>query len=152
MAKTKKILKPVLDKSKSNQITKVNIIDEKPTISISFLDKNNFNLQHLFKCAKGDTKYLKDFESFLDKVRNYKSLKELKMLHCPHCKSADNTDKRSIEKASLLRKEHNVEVDSLIHLHCCRDGKGEFVIHGFEINNHFEIVWLDPKHEIHNKR
>ena len=44
---------------------------------------------------------------------------------------------------------YNIETSDMFHLHCDRDGKGKFVLHGFRINNCFEIVWIDPNHEFY---
>lgn len=121
---------------------------EPPIISITYLEKSKYDLEHLFKCNQGDKKYVKIFQDFLDKVKQYKSISELFRKHGSHI-NFKNLDSKSNEKAKKLRENYNLDVHELIHLHCCAGGTGEFVLHGFTISNRFEIVWIDPKHEIH---
>ena len=133
-----------------NKFVNAKAKEQKPTISISYLDKNKYNIKYLFKCSKGNNKCVEKFQDFLYKASSYNSISDLVANHKPH-DNLNNKDKLSNDKVTELRKKFNIDVDQLIHLHCCTNGNGPFVIHGFRITNHFEIVWLDPKHEIHNK-
>ena len=144
--------KPIVRaKPKSEKILDINpaiASEPKPVIGLTYLD-NSFNLTELFKVSRGNGRKIKEFESFLVKARQYKTLSELIDSHKPH-NGFKNGDEKSKKKMKEIRRIYNIETDDMFHLHCCRDGNGEFVIHGFRINNCFEIVWLDPEHKIHN--
>jgi hypothetical protein len=122
--------------------------ENKPIIGITFLDKNNYGLIDLYKVYRGDKSCLRQFNDFLEKARSYDTITELIDNHKPHDKFK-NEDEKSIQKLSQIQKEYNIEATDMCHLHCCRDGKGIFVLHGFILGNCFEIVWLDAKHDLH---
>lgn len=145
---SKKVLTKVT--TQDRKCVTVNPKANAPVISITYLEKNDYGLQHLYKCTRGDNRYVKQFESFLEKARQYNSITELLSNHGSHM-SSKNTDSKSLQKVNELCNKYNLEVQEFIHLHCCTGGTGEFVMHGFLITNRFEIVWLDPKHEIHKQ-
>lgn len=140
-----------IDKPKVNskivEIDKSKVRENRPIIGLTYLD-NSFNLSHLFKKNKGNGQPVKVFEKFLNKARNYSTLTELINAHKPH-NGYKSSDGKSRSKMAEIQRKHNVDTTDMCHLHCCRDGNGKFVIHGFRINNCFEIVWIDPEHEIH---
>lgn len=119
-------------------------------IGITYLDHKHYGLQHLFRVCRGNRQYLSDFEEFLYKAKQINNFDLLIKTFGSH-KKLCNEDKRSKDKVKNLQEEYNLEVDNLIHLHCKGGGSGEFVLHGFQIDNVFEIVWLDPTHDIHDE-
>ena len=123
--------------------------EKKPHIGITYLDKNHYGFQHFINCVKGDKRYLHDLESFIEKCRRYESLTALIESHQPHGKGKKNADAKSIRKLEQIKNDYNIEPAEMIHLHALTKGNGEFVLHGFTIQNIFEIVWLDCKHEVH---
>lgn len=117
-------------------------------IGITYLDISSYGLDDLFKICRGNRSYLKDLNDFIKSSREIDELGAFISKFISR-NGSNNKDDRSISKVAELNQQYNIEVDHLIHLHCKAGGKGEFVIHGFQIDNVFEIVWLDPKHEIH---
>lgn len=62
-----------------------------------------------------------------------------------------NTDKISKQIVKSLSDDFpTVDCDELIHIHCKKGGKGKFVLHGFVHDNIFEIVLIDPCHDLHS--
>lgn len=145
--------KPIIKVDREITPEKIYAIDQrsisegKPVVGITYLD-NSYNFTDLFKIARGNNRKIKEFEGFLEKARHYTTLTDLIDAHKPH-KGCKNEDDKSKQKMNDIQKKYNVETKDMFHLHCCRNGNGEFVIHGFRINNCFEIVWLDPEHKIH---
>jgi len=122
--------------------------ESRPIIGITFLDRNNFGLNELYRIYRGDKSCLDHLNDFLEKARQYKTISELISKHASHIKYK-NADERSKEKIRQIKKEYDVDAEEIVHLHCDRGGTGVFVLHGFFLGNCFEIVWLDAKHDLH---
>jgi hypothetical protein len=122
--------------------------ENRPIIGITFLDKNNYGLENLYKVYRGDKNCIYQLNDFLDKARRYTTITELIKNHAPHTKYK-NDDNKSTNKLLQIQNDYGIEATDFCHLHCCRDGKGIFVLHGFIISNCFEIVWLDAQHDVH---
>lgn len=133
-------------------VSEEKVKEKKPHVGITYLDKNKYGLSDFVKVVRGDKNYLTALEAFLEKCRQYESMTELVKNHQPHGKSAKNEDDVSETKINAIATLYNIETGEMYHLHILRDGKGEFVIHGFIIDNVFEIVWLDCKHEVHKSK
>ena len=123
--------------------------EKRPIIGITYLDRNNYGLEDLYKNYRGDRNCINQLNDFLEKARNYTTITELVINHASHNKFK-NKDGKSKKKLEQIRKEHNVETSDMCHMHCSRGGTGVFVLHGFFLNNCFEIVWLDAKHDLYN--
>jgi hypothetical protein len=121
---------------------------ERPVIGVTYLNKNTYGIKNLFDASKGKGEYIVELYSFLEEARNCESISDLIATYASHNK-IKNTDDKSMTMIDFLRKEYGVEADHFIHLHCKRGGKGTFVLHGFQYRNVFEIVFLDPKHQLH---
>ena len=137
-----------IDAPKITDVDKNKIIDTKPCVGITYLDKNRYGLKHLFKAVKDDSKTMNVLEEFLETVRGYNSRDELIANHCPKTKFK-NCDKESEPKIKAIRSRYNVDATDTVHLHCKRNGKGEFVLHGFWLKHIFEVVRFDCKHDVH---
>jgi hypothetical protein len=121
---------------------------ERPVIGVTYLSKNTYGIKNLFDASRGNGEYIVELCSFLEEARNCESISDLITTYASHNKMK-NTDDKSMTMIGLLKKEYGVEADHFIHLHCKRGGKGTFVLHGFQCRNVFEIVFLDPKHQLH---
>lgn len=120
-------------------------------IGITYLDETKYGFQHLFTAARGNKQYVQDLNDFISNARKLNDIGKFIEKFASH-KKAKNDDVLSSKKVQQLQNDYNLEVDHLIHLHCKAGGNGEFVIHGFQIDNAFEIVWLDPKHDVHENK
>ena len=141
----------ILDKTHKSRLESKEINsrgESRPIVGITFLDKNKYGLKDLYEAYRGDKNYVKQLNDFLEKARSYGTLTELIDNHTPKS-NMKNTDDESNKKMVQIQNEHCIETSDMCHLHCCRDGKGSFVLHGFFIGNCFEIVWLDAKHKVH---
>ncbi len=143
---------PISPNTKNNakrivDVSKDDIKDVKPCVGITYLDKNRFGLKDFFKAVKDDKQKRKDFEEFLEAVRGYKNRDEVIENHCPRV--LKNKDKDSQSKIKAIKNKYNIDATDMVHLHCKRQGKGEFVLHGFWLENIFEVVWLDCNHDLH---
>ena len=118
-------------------------------ISITYLDDSNYNFEHIVKVGTGNRELVKDLQRFISKAREYKSIDELIKNHKPHS-SLKNKDSSSKQKIKELRDKYNLEIDYMYHIHCKRNGNGQAVLHGFQIDNNFEIVWIDLEHNAHS--
>ena len=125
---------------------------QRPSISITFMDVDrDFGLKYLVekdKKHKGSRQILKEFDSFLRKARRYNSIEEFMHTFTPK-ERLNNADQKSKDKMNEIQKLYNIETADMVHIHCCGNGGGEMVLHGFVINNCFEVVWIDPDHEMH---
>lgn len=102
--------------SKITDVDKNKIIDTKPCVGITYLDKNRYGLKHLFKTVKDDSKTMNVLEEFLETVRGYNSRDELIANHCPKTKFK-NCDKESEPKIKAIRNRYNVDATDTVHLH-----------------------------------
>lgn len=102
--------------SKITDVDKNKIIDTKPCVGITYLDKNRCGLKHLFKTVKDDIKTMNVLEEFLETVRGYNSRDELIANHCPKTKFK-NCDKESEPKIKAIRNRYNVDATDTVHLH-----------------------------------
>lgn len=133
------------------QIDRGKIEQKSPVIGITYLqaDDNKYGLKAVFKKEKEQKgSAIKILNDFLVKAKQYETIDKLVSAHISH-KKAKNCDAKSISMMKKIQRDFNVETADMIHIHCKPGGKGEFVLHGFVIHNCFEIVWFDPKHEIH---
>lgn len=120
-----------------------------PVIGITYLQANNkeYGLKAIVnKEKKHSQSAIKPLHDFLVKARQYKTIEELITNHISHNRGK-NCDKESKQMIGEIRRQYNVAAEEMIHIHCLRGGKGEFVLHGFVIENRFEIVWFDPDHK-----
>jgi len=134
--------------------TNEKIYDEKKKltgirIGVTYLDRKKYGLQNLFNASRGNKQYIQDLNRFILRARQLNDIGEFIRIFASHIRTS-NDDDASKAKVQRLQEKYNLEVDHLIHLHCKGGGNGEFVIHGFQIDNVFEIVWFDPKHEVHS--
>lgn len=65
-------------------------------------------------------------------------------------KKQKNNDDYRKDIVNSLKKNYNVNATDLIHLNSKANGKGELVLHKFILENVFEIVLIDPWHQIHS--
>lgn len=139
----------LLNKDELQQRAKSN---EKPSVSITYLDyKGNYGIKNLHKChhmQRGQRDILKELGDFLVKARKFKNINDLVSNFASH-NGSKNKDDESIRKLRQIQKEHNIETSDMLHLHCCGGGNGQMVLHGFILGSCFEIVWIDPNHELH---
>lgn len=128
--------------------------EKRAVIGITYLNfaKNDYDMKALaetHKKQKGERNVFGELESFIGKVNEEKmSIEELIELFHSRYKLKSN-DKVSQEIVSLLR-EKGIDASDFVHLHCKANGKGKFVLHGFILDNVFEIVLFDPDHKLHN--
>lgn len=152
MAKNKIKISPQTKLSEGKSIISVEIPEDKrkPAISITYLDitTGNYSLKSFHKKCKNNTNLYKELADFIEKVKEYDNIQMLLDIHCPKNGLKTNED-RSRKKMNDIRKKYNVETSDMYHIHLKPNGKGAFVIHGFVLYNCFEVVWLDPEHEIH---
>ncbi len=127
----------------------------KPSISLTYMDVDKkYGLQYLcdaHKSHRGDRNILKELDDFLVKVRKYSSIEELVERHKPKDKMK-NKDKASLDRFKKIQKDYDIETSDMVHIHCCGGGSGQFVLHGFISRNCFEVVWIDPLHEVHKQK
>ena len=126
---------------------------KRPVIGITYLQVNNKNygLKALSDTAKSrsDRNVYSELDEFIKNSAKLPSIEAVVEMYHSHNK-LKNSDDYSRDIVKLLEKEYNVDATDLIHLHCKANGKGEFVLHGFILENVFEIVLIDPLHKIHS--
>ena len=157
MAKKKKADKlinvsiPKSNNGNNNKLYDIKHVNDyrSPCIGFTYLDVNTeFGLKGLFKQYKsqlGNRNLFKELDEFLLAARNYKNIEELITNHISHNKAKSN-DEKTRKKANSIKREYNIETCNIIHIHCKRGGNGEFVLHGFVIQNCFEVLFIDPMH------
>lgn len=136
-----KIIDPHIPKSK------------RPVIGITYLQigNKNYGLKSLSDAVKSrsDRAIYSELEDFIKDAAKLASIEKVVEKYHSHHK-LKNDDKYSKDIVNLLKKDYNVDATDLTHLHCKANGKGEFVLHGFILENVFEIVLIDPLHQIHS--
>nr|DAV02256.1 MAG TPA: hypothetical protein [Caudoviricetes sp.] len=141
---------------KGNKILSIDIPvneEKRAVIGITYLNlaSNNYNLKHLAEVhnkQRGNKDVFKDLECFIGNVNKEKMTiqKVIEIYHSRyHLKNNDETSREIVKQL----KEKGIDATDLVHLHCKANGKGKFVLHGFILDNVFEIVLLDPEHELH---
>ena len=128
--------------------------EPRPSISMTYMCvREDYGLKYLVEKNKkhANKNILKELDSFLEKARQYCTIEELISAHISRNKGR-NSDQFSISKMRELQAKYNLPIgeEGMIHIHTKSGGNGEFVIHGFQVKNCFEIIWLDPLHEIHS--
>ncbi len=126
---------------------------KRPIVGITYLEvlSGDYSLKRFAKTESkscGTRQLYNELEEFLIKARSYSAIEELISAHAPK-KRIKNSDEKSISKMKEIQRKYNVETSEMVHLHCKRCGSGAFVLHGFVVNNCFEVVWLDPNHALH---
>lgn len=126
---------------------------ERPQVGFTYLSAGDYCLlclhdkQNKENCTPN---LFAELQDFLEKFRKEDNIGTAITSFISHNKGK-NTDKDSIRKIDKINRDNNIQVDSLIHLHTKRGGKGQFTLHGFRLGNVFEVVWFDPFHEIYKK-
>ena len=155
--KSKPFLPITLPKDDTNRFYEINkkAMDDNisPSIAFTYLDVEDkeYGLHGLainHKKQRGNRNLYKELNSFVKMAGKYKNISELITNHISHIKPKSD-DKLTISKSKEIRKNYNVESCNIMHIHCKRDGKGEFVLHGFALHNCFEVVFIDPLHKLH---
>lgn len=137
-----------------DKLTQPNIPKPKrPVIGITYLQVCNkdYGLKALSDTAKmrSDRNIYNELNEFIATSSKLSSIeKVVEMYHSRQ--KLKNDDEYSKYIVKLLKENYNVDATDLIHLHCKANGKGEFVLHGFILENVFEIVLIDPLHKIHS--
>lgn len=136
-----KIIAPNIPKSK------------RPVIGITYLQVCNkdYGLKALSEADKSrsDRNIYNELNEFITTSSTLSSIEEVvKKYHSRN--KLKNNDGYSKDIVDSLKKNYNVDATDLIHLHCKANGKGELVLHGFILENVFEIVLIDPLHQIHS--
>ena len=145
---------PVIPKSQGFQLTEPKIPkSDRPVIGISFLqiDDKNYGLEHLAKehnKQKGNRDVFNELSKFIKQSSKMGSIEEV-INHFKPKHRIKNSDDKSVKMINKIGKEYNIETSDIIHLHTNGNGSGQFVLHGFRIYNVFEIVFIDPNHEMH---
>ena len=128
---------------------------EKPVVGITYLEIEigSYSLKELAGTARaqrGARNIYKELADFLEAARGCDSIQQL-IGDFTSRNGLKNKDKASQKKMAHIQKMYHVDTTEMVHLHCKRNGKGAFVLHGFIIRNRFEIVWLDPLHKVHSE-
>lgn len=126
---------------------------KRPVIGISYLQigNKNYGLKALSDADKSrsDRAIYSELEDFIKDAAKLDSIEEVvKKYHSRY--KLKNDDDYSKDIVNLLKNDYNVDATDLTHLHCKANGKGEFVLHGFILENVFEIVLIDPLHKLHS--
>ena len=142
---------------KSKAIVDVHIEPDtdKPVIGITYLDitNNNYGFKGFHKTAQGihDRNLYDEFGAFVRDAAKQKSISDVVTKYCSSF-SLKNKDDKSIRLLQKIKKEYDVDATDIVHLHCKPGGSGKFVLHGFILRNVFEIVMIDPNHEVHKSK
>lgn len=137
-----------------DKLTQPNIPKPKrPVIGITYLQVCNkdYGLKALSDTAKmrSDRNIYSELNEFITASSKLPSIENVVELYHSR-KRLKNDDEYSKYIVKLLKGNYNVDATDLIHLHCKANGKGEFVLHGFILENVFEVVLIDPLHKIHS--
>lgn len=126
---------------------------KRPVIGITYLQvgNKNYGLKALSNAdrSRSDRDIYSELEDFIKRASMLDSIETVvKTYHSRN--KLKNNDEYSKDIVTLLKESYNVDATDLIHLHCKANGKGEFVLHGFILENVFEIVLIDPLHNLHS--
>lgn len=118
------------------------VVKRRPVVAITYVGCHSKYCFRSMAKEKDRNKHFDELEKFIEKFRQYDVIDDAISAFISH-KKGKNTDAESIR----LLKTIGAENGSIIHLHTKGGGNGEFVIHGTQIDNRFEILLLDPHHE-----
>lgn len=132
-------------------INKADIKYEKPVVSITYLCSNKYCLKHLAKVHMKRRGTRNVFQELYDFIKGFRQFEDVNSA-CKYYMGASpkNKDCEISEELKRIESECNIDTSSPCHLHCKPHGKSEFVLHGFVVANRFEIVFIDPEHELHS--
>lgn len=137
--------------SKFAEIKEDKYLSVAPKIGCTYLCTGNHCLSELHKKQikkHCDPNLFDELQEFIARFRNENNISDAIKKYISH-NVGKNKDQKSLLKIRQLNTKFNLQIDSIFHLHTGSGGKEEFTIHGFQDNNTFEIVWLDPFHEIY---
>jgi hypothetical protein len=120
-----------------------------PQIGITYICTGDHCLCKLH--AMRDPSLFRELQDFIDKFRKEDTISLAISRYISHI-NGKNNDKISLRKLRQLNQKFHTQIDSMIHLHTELGGKGPYTLHGFRNENTFEIIWIDPFHEIYGKK
>jgi hypothetical protein len=122
--------------NKHSKLTNVDIKDEKPSVSLKYIDLGYNSFEDLRKSHN-----LKHFDSFLSKLNKSPDWDSVYR----EFQRADSDDEDSKKKIKSLG--YDPVQTEMFHLRVTQ----KFRVHGFVYEDRFKLVWLDPNHEIHKE-
>lgn len=117
--------------------------NSKPVIAITHIGcENNYCFVALVKKNRNAKENMAELQRFIKKFKEFEIIEDAITYFVSH-----NKCKNSDEYSLKIKKSLNIEQD-IIHLHTKGGGCGKYTIHGFQIENRFEIVMIDPEHKM----
>lgn len=132
----------------------VQTIEDQPMVDLRFLHQSNKCIKYAMAEIRGDSRTERDifidcFQKFIFDFSNQISISKALKTYSSHNNgsSLNYKDYRYLievlpESVQLIAK------DELIHLHLKPNGKGQYIIIGFCLNDILFILAIDPKHKL----
>ncbi|MCI5722378.1 MAG: hypothetical protein MR283_00025 [Erysipelotrichaceae bacterium] len=132
----------------------VQTIEDQPMVDLRFLHQSNKCIKYAMDEIRGDSRTEKNifidcFQKFIFDFSNQISISKALKTYSSHNNgsSLNYKDYRYLievlpESVQLIAK------DELIHLHLKPNGKGQYIIIGFCLNDILFILAIDPKHKL----
>lgn len=156
MVKNKK--KPKLLTKPSQLITATNIEDNDTNFKISFTELDLKNKKFSISEIKDNRIKSQHYDDFLNKINEYSKITEFKKYinsnhwyrNTNHIHPIDWNDNRIRESCFTSLNKNKMEQ---IKDECWQLGINQtFRIHGYFIENTFYIIWLDPNHNLYERK
>lgn len=131
----------------------IQIPEKRPVLGMTLMKiTGSYSLDTLYKLSKKnpDKRLMDELRELQNQIYWSKSITEfLNRFHTRYGELRDNKELKAELKRirSTFDKEFS---DNVIHIHSKPLGKGQFTLFGFVYANVFEVLLLDPNHEIAN--
>ena len=139
----------VTDENAASLVSQASIdekVKRKPVLGMTWLKMTgSYSLAQLRKNAENDS--YKELEHLQKAIRKYDTIEDFLTAFRPHNGEMDPNDNETLKNALK-----GMERDNIIHIHCKAHGFGKFTLFGFQYENVFEVLLLDPQHEIANAK
>ena len=127
----------------------------KPVLGMTWMRiEGAYSLRDLGKMDRKnpDGGYYEELRNLQEGIQKYDTLDQfMDAFHTRHGEINPDSNEILKEELKRIRRLRPIEKENIIHIHCKSRGKGKFTLFGFEYENVFEILLLDPEHEIAGK-
>ena len=144
--------KPALTEKNASPLINPKEIDakvrRKPVLGMTYMKiKGSYSLKDLSKNA--DENSYEELKSLQEKIREFRSIEDfLDYFSSKHGEISPENNQTVKDEQKRARDITGNQNLTIRHIHCKARGNGKFVLFGFQYENVFEILLLDPQHEI----
>lgn len=147
----KKLTKPKPPKTGNEPLFTPKYIEKRPVLGMTLMKMTgSYSLKDFCKDYNKvpDRNLIRELEELQEHMNKCKNITEfMNQFHTRYGEIRDSKELRNALRP--IKNKFNVDFEgNVTHIHTKPNGNGQFTIFGFTYDNVFEILLLDPKHEI----